>query len=219
MAGALLLRSAVEYFPAATIHVAVVDPGVGTGRRGLAVETERGWLVGPDNGLLMPAAGRMRVRSVRRLDCEELFLDPVSRTFHGRDVFAPVAAHLAIGVAPQRLGDVIDDAATLVLPEPARCATAGGGRVEGEVVYVDGFGNLVTNVPRGLVDEPARAWVSCGRQKDIRLADSYAAVSAGQPVAVFGSWGNLEVAVRDGSAAQHLGADVGWPVSIEWGAT
>jgi hypothetical protein len=212
LAGALVLRHAVPWFPTGTVHVAVVDPGVGGDRRPLCVETSSGFLVGPDNGLLSLAAPARDVRRVVHLTNERVFLTPRSTTFHGRDVFAPVAASLATGTPPQELGPEVGGFARLTLPEPI----AEADRVRGEVIYVDHFGNLVTNVPR----EALRAFPLSGLSTTIGavriagIAASYSAVAPGEPVAVVNSWNLLEIAVRDGSARAIVGADVGSPVVI-----
>jgi S-adenosylmethionine hydrolase len=212
-AGALVLRHAVPYFPAGTIHVAVVDPGVGGTRRALCVETTTGFLVGPDNGLLSLAAPTAAVRRIVELSEERFFLSPRSATFHGRDVFAPVAAALATGIPATALGPEVADLERLVLPLPLRR----GPSLRGVVIYADRFGNLVTNV-----DEPALAnfprqgvSISIGPVRLRGIAPTYSAVPTGEPVAVLNSWGLLEIAVRDGSAAGHLGVDRGAPVIIE----
>jgi len=211
-AGALLLRSAIEFFPPGTIHVAVVDPGVGSERRPLLVVTERGVLVGPDNGLLHPAAVACGLRELRVLDRAERFRRPVSRTFHGRDVFAPVAAHLACGTPPAELGSPATGMVELPLPAPRR----DGGVVHGEVIYVDRFGNLVTNIPAAeLASFPAQNLsVNVAGVSGIPIASSYAAAPEGALLAITGSWGLIEVAVRNGSAAQRLGAGRGAAVSL-----
>jgi S-adenosylmethionine hydrolase len=210
--GALLLRSAVEFFPNGAIHLAVVDPGVGTARAPVLVVTERGFLVGPDNGLLAPAASMLGVRAVYQLTRAEYFRRPVSDTFHGRDIFAPVAAHLAAGTAPESFGPLLLALQPLDLPEPRVEADA----VHGEVVYVDRYGNLITNID-------ASALTSFNhRSLSVRIAgmtlspiaSTYAAVVPGAPVALIGSWRTLEVGVRDGNAAQQLGAAIGAAVSV-----
>ncbi len=210
--GALVLRSAVDSFPAGTVHLAVVDPGVGSARRPVLAVTEGAVLVGPDNGLLAPAAAALGVRTVRQLARDEFFRRPVSDTFHGRDVFAPVAAHLAAGTPPDAFGPELPGLQPLDLPEPRVEA----GAVHGEVVYVDRFGNLITNIP-------AAALVSFrARSLSVRIADmtlsplaaTYAAVAPGAPVALISSWRTLEVAVRDGSAADHLRAGIATRVTV-----
>ncbi len=207
-AGALVLRAAVPYFPAGTIHIAVVDPGVGSSRRAICVDTGSALLVGPDNGLLSLAAPR--VRRIVELTDERFFLTPRSATFHGRDVFAPVAAALATGTDASALGAPLADPVRLSLPEPVTT----GGRVSGQVIYVDGYGNLVTNVPPAAFP-PGMLSISIAGVTVRGIQGSYAAVAAGEPVAVVDSWSLLEIAVRDGSAAARLGAGVGTPVTIE----
>ena len=210
--GALVLRSAIEYFPEGAIHLAVVDPGVGSTRQAVVVITPRALLVGPDNGLLAPAARALGAVSVHRLERKDLFRHPVSCTFHGRDVFAPVAAHLAAGTPPESVGPPVPSLQPLDLPEP-RAET---GAVHGEVVYVDHFGNLVTNISAAAIASFRGSGVSV-RIAGMRvspLAPTYAAVSSGAAVGVIGSWGVLEVAVRDGNAAARFGAGVATPISV-----
>lgn len=210
--GALVLRSAVEFFPAGTIHLAVVDPGVGSSRLPVAVVTERGFLVGPDNGLLYPSATALGIREVRRLENQAFFRPEVSRTFHGRDIFAPVAAHLAAGVAADELGERVDELQPLILPVARR----EDAQIIGEVVYVDHFGNLVTNIAAAdLAAFPTQALsISIDQVSLPPPVSSYAAVDPGTPLAIAGSWGQLEVAVRNGNAAQYFSAGVGTVVRV-----
>lgn len=209
LAGALVLRHAVPYFPPKSIHVAVVDPGVGGSRRALCVETDEALLVGPDNGVLSLTALRDRTRRIVQLTDERFFLSPRSATFHGRDVFAPVAAALANGLDPSALGPPTTDMERIEVPAVARSASS----LTGQVIYVDHFGNLTTNVAESDLENGASI-----RVKDVRLrgrSPSYVAVAAGEPVAVINSWGLLEIAVRDGSAARALGVRLGDTVIIE----
>jgi len=210
--GALLLRSALGYFPDGTVHLAVVDPGVGSARNPVAVLGERAILVGPDNGLLAPAATALGSYVVRRLTCQQLFRRPVSATFHGRDVFAPVAAHLAAGMAADELGPELPALEALDLPAPRVDPHA----VHGEVIYVDHFGNLITNIDAAAVGTFRQQTVSVSISKTMMspLAASYAAVPPGAPLALIGSWGLLEVAVRDGNAAAALRAGLATPVIV-----
>jgi hypothetical protein len=210
--GALLLRSAVDYFPDGTVHLAVVDPGVGGTRVPVLVETARAVLVGPDNGLLVPAAAALGIRAIRRLARDDFFRHPVSDTFHGRDVFAPVAAHLAAGTPPDACGPAWPGLVPLDMPEPHTEA----GAVHGEVVYVDRFGNLVTNIPAtALTAFPAQSLsVRIAGMTLSPLVSTYAAVASGAPLALVGSWRMLEVAVRDGSAADHLQAGIATRVVV-----
>jgi S-adenosylmethionine hydrolase len=210
--GALLLRNAVEYFPPGTVHLAVVDPGVGSDRHPIVAVTDRAFLVGPDNGLLHPAALALGLREVHRLERQELFRRPVSQTFHGRDVFAPVAAHLASGVSPRQVGTALDTLRPLAIPEPR----LSGGGVEGEILHVDRFGNLITNIGmRELHAFPADAVsVTIGSVSIDRLVPSYASVPQGAPLLIISSWGLLEIAVREGNAAERFGAAAGASVSL-----
>lgn len=208
LAGALVLRHAVPFFPPGTVHLAVVDPGVGSARRALCVETDTAVLVGPDNGLLSLVAPA--VRRIVELTEERFFLTPRSATFHGRDVFAPVAAAVAIGTDLDDLGPRRPDLQRLTVPEPTRHGSA----VHGQVIYVDRFGNLVTNLP-GRTFPPGRVSISI-RQARIRgVSPSYAAVARDTPVAVVNSWDLLEIAIRDGSARERFGVGVGEPVIVE----
>ncbi len=213
LVGAFVLRSAVPFFPAGTIHLAVVDPGVGTPRRPILVETDLGWLVGPDNGLLSPAAvvaGRPRPRVLTE---SRFFRHPVSNTFHGRDVFAPVAAHLARGVPAAEFGAAVDSIAAPPVPE----AQSSAGVCRGTVVYVDHFGNLVTNISAEALDAfPARrVSVTIAGRRVAGPVAAYGAVPEGTPLAVVGSWGQLEIAVRNGNAARLFAAGPGCRVTVK----
>lgn len=209
LAGALVLRHAVPWFPHGTVHVAVVDPGVGSARRAVCVETDDGLLVGPDNGLLSLAAPRSRIRRAVVLAEERFFLSPRSRTFHGRDVFAPVAAALATGTDPGELGPPCSELAALAVPEP----DVHHDRALARVIYVDRFGNLTTNVDGALLSR-VRA-IRIGEVRIDGVSPCYAAAAESAPVAVVNSWGYLEVAIRDGSARDRLGAGVGTTLVLE----
>jgi len=212
LAGALLLQSAIPFFPAGTISVAVVDPGVGSQRRALLVETSTAFLVGPDNGLLSLATPANAVKRIVHLTNEQYFLLPRSHTFHGRDVFAPVAAHLSLGVSPERLGAVISDMERLTIPSVQRCLNG----LVGHVIYIDHFGNVTTNI----TEDDLRPFpmdtllVSIGAVQIRGVKTSYAAEEIGAPLAIINSWGRLEIAVRNGSAAQDLNIQVGNLLSL-----
>lgn len=212
VAGALVLRHAVEFFPPGTVHLAVVDPGVGTARAPVAVVTDRGILVGPDNGLLCPAAEALGLRGAYRLAEARLFREPVSRTFHGRDIFAPVAAHLAAGAAPAECGPPLPRLQPLALPQSRR----EGAAIRGEIVYVDRFGNLVTNIDAAALDAfpTGSLFVTIADLCRIEIFSAYAAAPDGAALAVVGSWGLLEVAVRNGSAAARFAVGRGVPVTV-----
>lgn len=200
---ALLLKDVVSAYPEGTVHVVVVDPGVGTKRRGVVLRAgpaARGqYFIGPDNGIFGEFAegGEMRL-----LEARAFMRDPVSPTFHGRDVFAPAAAHLARGVALDRFGPRVGDPQRLALPVPRRIE----GGVVGEALYADHFGNIVTSI--GESDLPSAGddglRVELGWARLEKIARTYAEVRVGEMLALIGSSGRLEVAVREGSAAQRL---------------
>lgn len=206
-AGAFALAASCRYFPKGTVHVAVVDPGVGGSRSALAVQTTNAIFVGPDNGVLSFALRNETIKSIRRLENPACFLRPVSHTFHGRDVFAPVAARLCRGFPLTKVGPAQPDFIRLEWPSPSASAR----EVRGEIVYVDRFGNLITNVGADLLTgrDLARLRMKTRRGRPIPLATHYQAVPTGKAVAVAGSSGLLEIAVNGGSAAQQLKLPVG----------
>jgi S-adenosylmethionine hydrolase len=216
--GALVLEQAVPYLPRA-VHLAVVDPGVGTRRRMVAVQAGGQALVGPDNGLLVWAAEALGgVERAHGLANPAYRLDPVSQTFHGRDVFAPAAAHLAAGVDPAELGPEIDPAGLVRLERAA--ARVGAGRVGGSVVAVDHFGNLALDLRRQDLEgagvaaaDPIEVRVG-GHAHQAVLAETFASVAAGELLLHEDSFGSLAVAVNRGRAADRLGAGPGDPVEV-----
>jgi S-adenosyl-L-methionine hydrolase (adenosine-forming) len=210
VAGALVLRAAAPYFPRGTVHVGVVDPGVGSARRAICVETADACFVGPDNGLLTLAAPRDRAVRVVEIVDERFLLSPRSATFHGRDVFAPAAAAVATGTPPAALGPEIAEPTVLHLPAPVRDRDA----IRGEVVYVDRFGNLATNVEASLLDGAAVDHVEAAGHRAIPFAATYASVERHALVALVNSWGVLEIAVRDGDARAVLAVGVGTPLTV-----
>lgn len=206
---AYVLSSAISYFPAGSIHVAVVDPGVGTERRPVVVRTDRAFYVAPDNGLLTPILQRERVLEAVHLTNDTYWLPHVSHTFHGRDIFAPVAAYLARGVPLNALGVALspDDLVRLEWTQPH---TLPDGSVEGMVVHIDHFGNIITNIPAHLLADPAETWIfEVGGRHVQGLKRAYAEVQVGEPLALIGSNGTLEFSVREGNAAALWGVQVG----------
>ncbi len=194
-AGAWALREAATHFPRGTIHVAVVDPGVGTARRPIALRADGHWYIGPDNGLLSLAAAE--ATSGVLLENPEYRRSTVSNTFHGRDIFAPAAGHLAAGVDPGQLGPSLAEWERLETPEP----TVAPGRVVGQVIHVDQFGNLITNIrSRDLAG--GDDWRVSWNGKEIGVVRrTFGDVARGGWVAYSGSSGLLEIGVRDGRAA------------------
>ncbi len=205
--GAFLLEAASRFFPPATVHLAVVDPGVGGERRILAAAARGALFVAPDNGLLTPVLDGASVRSVERRD---LFLDHPGATFHGRDRFAPVAAALARGVPLPDLGAAIGDPVRLELPAPRREAA----QLTGRVVHVDRFGNLVTNIPSGwLPDRPFS--LRLGDLTVSRLVSHYGLLEPGEAGLLPGSLGTLELSLRGASLAARCGAGRGGAIRIQ----
>jgi len=211
-AGAFALAAAHRFFPKGSIHVVVVDPGVGSHRNAMAVHTASGVFVGPDNGVLSWALAKEKIRAIRSLENEAYFLKPISMTFHGRDVFAPAAAHLSHGVPVQKLGPALKDFIRLDWPKPLERQ---GGFV-GEVIYNDRFGNAITNLEGALLRSASEATceVQARRRQVCPVATHYQAVAPKSPVAVVGSSGFLEIAVNGGSAASALGIRVGTRVVL-----
>jgi S-adenosyl-L-methionine hydrolase (adenosine-forming) len=211
-AGAFALAASYRFFPKGTVHVAIVDPGVGGKRRAMAIETEQYFFAGPDNGVLSFALRDEKIKAVRLLENRAYFLKPISQTFHGRDVFAPVAAHLARGVRIARFGPAVTSFVRLDWPEPKVHA----GSIEGEVVYVDKFGNAITNIPAATVARlrGKNFEIFKGRKRLCALATHYQSVPLGRVVAVSGSSGYLEIAVNGGDASAILSLRTGDRVEV-----
>ena len=203
MAGALELAACYRYFPHGTVFLVVVDPGVGSPRRGLAADTGDYKFVAPDNGVLSAVFRDTPPRKVVELTERKYARPTVSRTFEGRDRFAPAAGWLAKGITLTWLGKGVTDFQVLDLPQPL----ADGRQIRGEVVRVDRFGNLITNIDRRLFDQLAQAGsiaVRAGTHDIGRVVATYADAPAGEPCALFGSTDHLEIAVNAGEASTHL---------------
>jgi S-adenosylmethionine hydrolase len=209
--GAVVLADTSPRFPAGTIHVAVVDPGVGTNRRLVYAEIGEQRYLAPDNGLLSLLARQSLARKIVAIENRDYWLPDVSSTFHGRDILAPVAAHLACGLDPAQLGPPLAVLDSLTILQPQKS----GGGVVGEVLYVDSFGNLITNIRREDVEclgDLARVSIECAGRTMTHLVPTYAAGMPDETIALFDSQGRLEIAVVGGSAARHLGVAAGEPV-------
>jgi S-adenosyl-L-methionine hydrolase (adenosine-forming) len=217
IAGAIALRESWRYFPPHTVFLAVVDPGVGTARAPIAIETRAGArFVGPDNGLLWLASNEAGIRRIVKLTSPRHRLSNVSSTFHGRDIFAPAAAYLWRGTPISRLGPELSSIVQLKLPRPVDAPRS----VRGEVIYVDGFGNLVSNIDRRTAEQFGTRFrhkylsVRIDGGAAMRILDAYGDAPKGAPLAIFGSFGLLEIAVRDGNAAAHFAAGPGSSISL-----
>jgi len=206
---AWILRHAWRRFPPGSVHVAVVDPGVGSERRCLAAEEDGHAFLAPDNGLLGPVLSD--AARVFELDVERFAAAERGATFHGRDVFAPAAAALAGGLAPEEAGRPIADWRRLTLPP---VEARGPGSLSTEVLFADRFGNLITPLDAGLLAGGAGAWTVAIGEREIALRRTYADAAPGEALALIGSCDSLEIAVRDGDAARELGAGPGTPVEV-----
>ena len=209
---AFVIAQAYRYFPKKTIHVVIVDPGVGSARRPLLAEMAGQYFVAPDNGVLSMIFAREKAK-VRHITAEAYFLQPVSRTFHGRDIFAPVAAHLAAGIRPAQFGKRIEDHLRLNLGQPTR---TGKRTWTGAILKADRFGNLITNLH---IDEfpdvrTRHFELNVGLEKLTRLALTFSEGVPGELLVVVGSTGFIEVAANQASAAKLLGCASGSPVEL-----
>jgi S-adenosyl-L-methionine hydrolase (adenosine-forming) len=213
--GALAIGAAYSYFPPRTIHVVVVDPGVGTERRPLLVSGQNQYFVAPDNGILSVIYEREEQNIVvRHANAEHYYLQPVSKTFHGRDIFAPVAAWLTKGWQTASMGDEIQDYKRLALPRPK----AADGATKGIVLRIDSFGNLITNfrtedLPKSALNDGAIK-LQVGTHPIARLVDTFARGNSGELVAYVGSSGYVEIAVNKANAARTLSLGRGTPVVL-----
>jgi S-adenosylmethionine hydrolase len=212
---AFLLNSSYRYFPEGAIHVAIVDPGVGSPRRPLAASAERHVFVAPDNGILslvLQPDSAVTTPQVYQITNQDLFRHPVSQTFHGRDIFAPVAAHLACGTPLESVGPRIIDFVRKPIPLPR---PAGGKRLIGTVLRVDKFGNIITNLRR---DDLKPEFLIRVAGLDVRrLCASYSEAAPGELFAIEGSTGYIELALKEGSAAGRLNIELGREIEVETG--
>ena len=217
--GALALAQSYSYFPPRTVHLVVVDPGVGSARRPIIATSEMHNFVAPDNGVLSLMYAREQRLSVRHITSEHYFLQPVSNTFHGRDIFAPVAAYLAKGVDQEKFGEEVTDYVRFNAPKPKPIDATS---VRGVVLRVDRFGNLITNfTPQ---DAPALFQANVppfkmvvGKREVTSMRTNYAEGAPGELFAIVGSMGFLEIAANRGSAAQTTGAAKGSEVLLSLG--
>ena len=216
-AGAFTALVACPYYPPGTVHILVVDPGVGSDRRILAVQAGEWWFIAPDNGLLTHLMDAYPVVTVHALAEPRFWRPVVSNTFHGRDIMAPAAAHLTLGVAPEALGPPVNVSTLVRLQVVA--PQAGPDRLRGSVIHVDRFGNLISNLPGAWLQRPdavsVMVWIDppgCA----VPLRRTYADVAPGQALALVDSAGLLEVAIRNGSAAAVLQTGRGATIEVRW---
>ena len=212
--GALSLANSYKFFPARTVHVIIVDPGVGTERRPILVTGEKHFFVAPDNGVLSMIYER-ETCTVRHITAEHYFLNPISPTFHGRDIFAPTAAWLSKTFQTEAFGEAITDFVRFTMPK----AKTTGQAVKGVVLRVDAFGNLMTNLtaedlPGGALGEGAIKLAVNGKPV-VKFAQTFASGNPAEPIAMLGSAGYIEIAVNRGSAARTLGVNRGAEVTLD----
>ncbi|MGA7931124.1 MAG: SAM-dependent chlorinase/fluorinase [Candidatus Sulfotelmatobacter sp.] len=214
--GALTISQAYSYFPNRTIHVVIVDPGVGTARRPILASSDKYHFVAPDNGVLSLVYAREQRLHVRHITSEHYFLQPVSNTFHGRDIFSPVAAYLAKEVDSLKFGDEVEDYVRFSAPKPK---AVDQNRVRGVVLKVDRFGNLITNItpqdaPVLFGGEGKAFKIVVGSCEITEIHRAYAEGAPGEVIGVLGSMGFLEIAANRGAAVQLTGAGKGTDVTI-----
>lgn len=211
MAGAWVLKNAAFMFPEGSIHLAVVDPGVGTARKPIVVEIDGHYFIGPDNGLFS-LVGSERSYSAYELSNTSYMASKVSRTFHGRDIFAPAAAHLSNGVKPDRFGPALAEMLRYRWATPIHDAEG----IQGWVMHIDAYGNLITNIPAAMIEnydyKSLKIYAGTTIMRDIKAA--YGEVPAGEAVSVIGSAGMLEISVNQGCAQELLNVQKGAPVSV-----
>lgn len=214
--GALAIAQAYNYFPTGTVHMVVVDPGVGSARRPIIASSDRHHFVAPDNGLLSLVYGREERMHVRDISSDHYFLQPICNTFHARDIFAPVAAYLAKGVDTQKFGEEVEDFVRFNAPRPK---PAGGNSFRGVVLKVDRFGNLITNftaqdVPAMFEAQVPPFKIAVGKSEITSMKNSYSEGAQGEIFAILGSMGYLELAANRGSASQLTGIGKGAEVNL-----
>jgi S-adenosylmethionine hydrolase len=213
--GAFVLKTSIPYFPAGTVHIGVIDPGVGSSRKGIVVTTSTHIFVGPDNGLLIPAAKILGKFTVYEIKNQELMLNNVSNTFHGRDIFTPVAAHILNGVYFDEIGPIIKDYVDLNF----EITEIKNKIVMGQIIYIDGFGNIITNIEkykiRPLLEYDKELIIFTGRKKiKLPFVKTYSSVRKGEALATIGSNDYLEISVNQGNASKLLNVKAGDKVKI-----
>lgn len=215
--GSFVLSTAVKYFPAGTVHVAVVDPGVGTERRGIVVTTAKYVLVGPDNGLLMPTAHNLGEFAVYEIKNTAYMLPDISNTFHGRDIFTPIAANILNGLPFNQIGPQIKDYVDLNFGKAEFSST----ETKGKIIFIDNFGNIITNIEirliKGFIEYGKKIRIKIkNKQHEIIFTKSYNFVEKGNLIATIGSSKYLEISINQGNAAQKLDVKIDDEIQIEY---
>jgi len=203
---AFYLMAAMPYMPKHTLFMTVVDPTVGTGRGIIWARTENYQFIAPDNGLISWVEQKEKIKEARFISNSALFMDNISSTFHGRDIMAPVAAAIAKGLPEKKIGPIFTEYRRFPFPQPSKA----GNRITGQVIAIDHFGNVITNIKRAYLSARAVFNISDRMLKDLKL--TYASVPEGEALALIGSFGFLEFSVRNGSFARSYGVKIGSPV-------
>ena len=208
-----VLKNSYKYFPKHSIHLVVVDPGVGGKRKALLVDTEDYLFIGPDNGVFSFMYECENINRIIELTKSNFFLPDKSSTFHGRDIFAPVAAHLSLGISLENFGDVCNDIVTIDIPKPEITK----GVITGVVLHIDNFGNLITNISKGLFREligEGSYKIFAGNKVIGQLKKSYSEVKEGEVLAIFGSAGYLEISAREQNVQKELNMSKGSEIKV-----
>jgi S-adenosyl-L-methionine hydrolase (adenosine-forming) len=209
--GSFMLASAAPYFPKGTTHLVIVDPGVGTERRGIVVQTKRGFFVGPDNGVLMLAAQSQGIEAIYELSNLNLMFPQTSNTFHGRDIFAPAAAYIDRGTQPRDFGSEIKDP---VLPHFSVVEQIRG-VLSGEILYIDSFGNVIFNIKEKIMPNSPVISIKLPQVSlKLKFCKTYGEATTGEPIVLVGSDGFVELALNQGSAAEKFNLKVGDKIAI-----
>lgn len=211
--GAFLLERALPYLPEGSVIVAVVDPGVGTARRAIALKRGPHRFVAPDNGLLTPVLASGRVEACVAIGNDDYLLPQRSSTFHGRDLFSPAAAHLAAGIPIEKLGNALEPESCMQLDMPGPARLNNGAAWRGAILFADHYGNLITSIEAATAS-PAEEWQIEAAGHRLPLSATYGDVEAGKPLAYVGSFGTVEIAIRNGSARERLKLEPGASVIL-----
>lgn len=208
---AFTLASVASYFPKGTVHLAVVDPGVGTERHPIIVQTKFGFFVGPDNGILMLAAQSQGIQHTYELSNPNLMLSKISTTFHGRDIFAPAAAYVDKGIKPYKFGSEIENPVLLRFPAVRRSNNV----LTGEVLYIDGFGNIITSIQEKDILNSKMLNVKLNEVLlKPKFGKAYGEAEPRAPIALVGSYGFIEIALNQGNAADKFSVKVGDKITV-----
>jgi len=208
-----LLKNSYKFFPKGTVFVAVVDPGVGSKRKPVLIQTNDYFFVGPNNGIFSFLESH-DIKRIIHLTNDKYFLKPVSSTFHGRDIFAPVAGFISKGVSPEEFGTPIKGMKHIEVPKPILEKD----KLLGEIIYIDGFGNLISNISRNIFDKFTRGSefeITIGKARMSKISSSYAEAKVESPIALFDSFQNLEISIKAASCSEKLGLKEGEKITIK----